>query len=89
MRNLNVLIEKVRESERLEVTNHLQYGVGNTSIPVEGDLEYLMDKLTAYNETGDKSDLLVFTKQLMLSFEEMIDAHLKYKYDEKYGKNNG
>lgn len=88
MTDLKPLLEKIRDSEILVAPNHLQYGTGNTSIPVEGDLEYLMDKLGDYNETGEKGDLLTFTRQLLVTFDAMIDAHLKYIYDEKYGKEN-
>ena len=86
MTNLKPLLEKIRDTELLVPPNHLQYGTGNTSIPVEGDLEYLMDKLSAYNETGEKGELLTFTKQLLVTFDAMIDAHLKHIYDENYGK---
>jgi hypothetical protein len=86
MTNLKPLLEKIRDSEFLVAPNHLQYGIGNTSIPIEDDLDYLMDKLSAYNESGQKEDLLTFTRHLLVSFDVMIDAHLKHLYDEKYGK---
>lgn len=84
MNNFTPILEQIRQSERLQVPNHLQYGIGNPSIPIEGDLEYLLDKLNTYNETGDKKDLLTFTRQLLESFNELINAHLQYLYNEKY-----